>query len=76
MSIKFLENTKMLAAIVANIESCERSFQTKGLESLSVSLNKNERGEVGYGYNARLMRASSGRKEMKSFLSKERKTLL
>lgn len=46
MSIKFLENTKMLAAIVANIESCERSFQTKGLESLSVSLNKNEKDEV------------------------------
>lgn len=36
----------MLAAIVANIESCERSFQTKGLESLSVSLNKNEKDEV------------------------------
>lgn len=36
----------MLAAIVANIESCERSFQTKGLESLSVSLNKNGKDEV------------------------------
>lgn len=46
MSIKFLENAKMLAAIVANIESCERSFQTKGLESLSVSLNKNGKDEV------------------------------
>lgn len=46
MSIKFLENTKMLAAIVANIESCERSFQTKGLESSSFSLNKNEKDEV------------------------------
>ena len=46
MSIKFLKNTKMLAAIVANIESCERSFQTKGLESLSFSLNKNEKDEV------------------------------
>lgn len=46
MSIKFLENTKMLAAIVANIESCERSFQTKGLESLSFSLNKNGKDEV------------------------------
>lgn len=46
MSIKFLENTKMFAAIVANIESCERSFQTKGLESLSFSLNKNEKDEV------------------------------
>lgn len=46
MEMKFFENTKMLAAIVDNIESCERSFQTKGLESLSVSLNKNERDEV------------------------------
>lgn len=46
MSIKFLENAKMLTAIVANIESCERSFQTKGLESLSVSLNKNGKDEV------------------------------
>lgn len=41
-----LENTKMLSAIVANIENCERSFQEKGLESLSVSLNKNEKDEV------------------------------
>lgn len=41
-----LENTKMLGAIVSNIENCERSFQTKGLESLSVSLNKNEKDEV------------------------------
>lgn len=40
------ENTKMLGAIVSNIENCERSFQTKGLESLSVSLNKNEKDEV------------------------------
>ena len=41
-----LENTKMLGAIVSNIENCERSFQDKGLESLSVSLNKNETNEV------------------------------
>lgn len=41
-----LENTKMLGAIVSNIENCERSFQTKGLESLSCSLNKNEKDEV------------------------------
>ena len=41
-----LENTKMLGAIVSNIENCERSFQDKGLESLSVSLNKNETSEV------------------------------
>lgn len=40
------ENTNMLSAIVSNIENCERSFQTKGLESLSVSLNKNEKDEV------------------------------
>lgn len=43
---KLLENTKMLGAIVSNIENCERSFQDKGLESLSVSLNKNEKDEV------------------------------
>ena len=42
----FLENTKMLGAIVANIENCERSFQNNGLESLSFSLNKNEKDEV------------------------------
>ena len=36
----------MLGAIVSNIENCERSFQDKGLESLSVSLNKNEKDEV------------------------------
>lgn len=41
-----LENTKMLGAIVSNIENCERSFQDKGLESLSFSLNKNEKNEV------------------------------
>ena len=41
-----LENTKMLGAIVSNIENCERSFQTKGLESLSFSLNKNEKDEI------------------------------
>lgn len=41
-----LENTKMLGAIVSNIENCERSFQDKGLESLSFSLNKNEKDEV------------------------------
>ena len=41
-----LENTKMLGAIVSNIENCERYFQDKGLESLSVSLNKNEKDEV------------------------------
>lgn len=41
-----LENTKMLGAIIYNIESCERSFQGKGLESMSCSLNKNERDEV------------------------------
>lgn len=41
-----LENTKMLGAIVSNIENCERSFQDKGLESLSISLNKNEKDEV------------------------------
>lgn len=42
----FLENQKMLGAIVSNIENCERSFQDKGLESLSLSLNKNEKDEV------------------------------
>lgn len=42
----FLENTKMLGAIVANIENCERSFQNNGLESSSFSLNKNEKDEV------------------------------
>ena len=41
-----IENTKMLGAIVSNIENCERSFQDKGLESLSISLNKNEKDEV------------------------------
>lgn len=41
-----LENTKMLGAIISNIENCERSFQDKGLESLSFSLNKNEKDEV------------------------------
>lgn len=41
-----LENTKMLGAIISNIENCERSFQTKGLESLSFSLNKNEKDEI------------------------------
>ena len=41
-----LENAKMLGAIVSNIENCERSFQAKGLESLSCSLNKNEKDEV------------------------------
>lgn len=40
------DNTKMLGTIVSNIESCERSFQDKGLESMSCSLNKNERDEV------------------------------
>lgn len=43
---KLLENTKMLGAIISNIENCERSFQTKGLESLSFSLNKNEKDEI------------------------------
>ena len=42
----FLENQKMLGAIVSNIENCERSFQDKGLESLSLSLNKNDKDEV------------------------------
>lgn len=41
-----LENTKMLGDIISNIENCERSFQTKGLESLSFSLNKNEKDEI------------------------------
>lgn len=45
MYIKFLENTKMLAAIVANIESCEHS-QTKGLESSSFSFLFNEKDEL------------------------------
>ena len=40
------ENTKTLAAIVANIESAERSFKDKGLESMSCSLNKNEQDEI------------------------------
>ena len=40
-----LENARVLS-VVADIESCERSFQTKGLESLSFSLNKNEKDEV------------------------------
>ena len=42
----FLQNTKALAAIVANIESAERSFKDKGLESMSCSLNKNEHDEI------------------------------
>lgn len=42
----FLQNTKTLAAIVANIESAERSFKDKGLESMSCSLNKNEQDEI------------------------------
>lgn len=46
MSIKFLENAKTLGVIVSTIENTERSFQEKGLESLSVSLNKNEKDEV------------------------------
>lgn len=46
MSIKFLENAKTLGAIVSTIENTERSFQEKGLESLSFSLNKNEKDEV------------------------------
>jgi hypothetical protein len=41
-----LENTKMLSAIVANIESFERSFKDKGLEGLSFSLGKNEKDEI------------------------------
>jgi hypothetical protein len=41
-----LENARVLSAVVGNIENCERSFQDKGLESLSVSLNKNETNEV------------------------------
>lgn len=41
-----LENAKVLSAVVGNIESCERSFQDKGLESSSFSLNKNEKDEV------------------------------
>lgn len=41
-----LENTKMLGAIVSNIESAERSFKDKGLESMSCSLNKNEQDEI------------------------------
>lgn len=46
MSIKLLENVKTLGAIVSTIENTERSFQDKGLESLSISLNKNEKNEV------------------------------
>lgn len=46
MELAFLENTKTLGAIVSTIENCERSFQTKGLESLSFSLNKNEKDEI------------------------------
>lgn len=46
MELKFLENTKTLSAIVNTIENTERSFQEKGLESLSFSLNKNEKDEV------------------------------
>ena len=41
-----LENARVLSAVVGNIESCERSFQDKGLESLSCSLNKNEKDEI------------------------------
>lgn len=41
-----LENARVLSAVVGNIESCERSFQNNGLESLSFSLNKNEKDEV------------------------------
>ena len=41
-----LENARVLSAVVGNIESCERSFQDKGLESLSFSLNKNEKDEI------------------------------
>lgn len=46
MELKFLENAKTLSAIVNTIENTERSFQEKGLESLSFSLNKNEKDEV------------------------------
>lgn len=46
ISIKFLENAKTLGAIVSTIENTERSFQEKGLESLSFSLNKNKKDEV------------------------------
>lgn len=46
MELKFLENDKTLSAIVNTIENTERSFQEKGLESLSFSLNKNEKDEV------------------------------
>lgn len=41
-----LENGKMLAGIVASIESQERSFKDKGLEGMSCSLNKNEQDEI------------------------------
>lgn len=41
-----LENARVLSTVVGDIESCERSFQDKGLESLSFSLNKNEKDEV------------------------------
>lgn len=41
-----LENARVLSAVVGNIESCECSFQDKGLESLSCSLNKNEKDEI------------------------------
>lgn len=42
--MKFLENQKTLAAIVANIEKCEETF--KDLESMSCSLNRNEQKDV------------------------------
>lgn len=41
-----LENARVLSAVVGNIESCECSFQNKGLESLTCSLNKNEKDEI------------------------------
>lgn len=41
-----LENEKMLVAIVANVENFERSFKDKGLEGMSCSLGKNEKGEI------------------------------
>lgn len=39
-------NTRTLAAIVANIESCEDSFKVKGLERMYCSLKRNEQKEV------------------------------
>lgn len=44
--MKLFENVKMLSAIVTNIDRFERTFKDKGLEGMSGSLGKNEKGEI------------------------------